>query len=107
MIAWIWLGIGIIVLIAHMRWLYHIAQSRRENKLKFVGVLLIPFLGLAVYVLIAAWNIPLWMYIVFVVERILWGITLYRAAGEDRPGWYIVIYIIPIIGWLIYYIAGE
>jgi len=42
------------------------------------------------------------MLFIFVVERIFWGLTLFDAAGFDRPLWFVFIFVFPVVGWVFY-----
>jgi len=43
--------------------------------------------------------------LVFVLERFMWAISLKSASGEDDMAWFFVIFYLPIIGWMLYYIT--
>ncbi|MFB5623320.1 MAG: hypothetical protein ACE5RP_00165 [Nitrosopumilus sp.] len=45
------------------------------------------------------------LFTIIVLERIMWALALNESAGEDKVIWFLIIYYVPLFGWLIYRIT--
>ena len=96
-----WVITAILLVLAHMVWVFKVAQSRLYHKYFFV-VLFAPLL-LAWYFYQSLIPVLGWLWLLVLVERYFWAMTLYRVSGEDKIGWYILIYLFSPLGWLLFY----
>lgn len=73
-----------------------------------IGFQMVQLALLAILAIFAStlFSLPLFLLIIVLVlvaaERIAWAVALREVAGDDRLGWFIVIYSIPLFGWLLY-----
>ncbi len=63
--------------------------------LLFVGVL-----GSAI--MFTADVFGLLLLFVVVCERVFWGLSLYDASGYERSIWFVIIFLVPVFGWVLY-----
>lgn len=90
--------------------MYIWAQSKKFIwRFLFFSLTLLPvIIGIPVAFMTVFSSVPLigTLIAILIIERLIWVMTLNRAAGEDQFGWFIIVWYIPVVGWLFYWI-GE
>jgi len=99
-----------VLFIVHMACLFQIAQSKKDRSVLFFTLLYIPqiVIPLCLFLLTILCFSPvvLLILVLFSLERVIWGMTLYDVAGEDKLVWFIIIFLVPFFGWSLYKITG-
>jgi len=95
-------SIWILVGIAPFLWgLLLLALS--DSKYWFFFSAYFPLILVAIYTIpLPLTQLTLTLLAVGVVERVIWGLTLYDVAGEDKIVTFYLVLIVPLIGWLVY-----
>lgn len=93
---------------AYLAWLFSLARSKKDRKDLFFLVLYAPYvltiIGLLVFVFSGA-GLGLWGLILLfalVIERIIWGISLYEVAGNGDIAWFVMIFFLSPMLWIVY-----
>ena len=106
--------IGIVSLIASLVWgliLFWIGQKKRNTAIFYtllygpiaVGIIMALIAGQISFSIASIWSLILIVSII--AEKIMWGITLKHASGEDELIWFYVVLIIPLFGWILYWLT--
>lgn len=84
--------------------LFRLSRSPRAGTFLFYLIALAPFAAnLAVFLgLFGLTTFAIAFTLIVTSERLIWSITAYEAAGEDRIVWFILILLFPFFGWFFY-----
>lgn len=98
--------IVLLVLVGYMILVYFLAQSKKDRQWLFYLVLYLPqvagLLSLFLMALVAP-SVIIWILLVLILaERLMWGMTLYEVAGDEKVVWYCIIFLVPVFGWVFY-----
>ena len=110
--TWIMIATGIAAAISALygMLLFNFGKSKKRNSnVWFYALITLPTLipsAYIVYKLFASFAWPLfWLSVIVFAERSAWTLTLKEAAGRDKAAWFIIIYYVPLFGWLMYRIT--
>lgn len=109
----IYISAGTIVPILYSILLYVIGKARKDYTRLFYVLAAVPiifgFLAAITYTVPLIGTIGLgWIfmaYLLIISERAVWAMTLRKVSGEKRAAWFFIIFFMPLIGWLIYWIT--
>ena len=106
--------IEIISIIFSFLWIYllfWIGQGKKQ--LLFYLLLYLPYIFMIVPLFIfpsifitIVTTLSSWFLIIIIAmigERILWGMSLKDASGQDKLVWFYLIFFFPLIGWMAYW----
>lgn len=106
--------IGTITFTATLVWgyiLFWIGQKKRNTALFYallygpivLGGLMALIAGHISYSIANIWSFVLMAAII--AEKAVWGITLKHASGEDKLMWFYIVMLVPLFGWIIYWVT--
>lgn len=109
-------GMGFIVSLAWAVLLFILGRSKKDRTGWFYLVLYIPVVMSIITVgLLWALGVSLFGGLIglhtiiiavtiflYVVERIMWGLTAREVAGKDKLIWFFLVIYVPLFGWLLY-----
>jgi hypothetical protein len=107
----IFYGIIVAVSLGLALLLFYLGQSKKKNAEKYFWSLIsVSTIASAFYLYFISRftvfeKIFVWLAILFVCERVLWSWTLKETSGRDLIGWFLIVYYLPIIGWILYRIT--
>lgn len=100
-----------LLLIAYMGLLFWLAQLKKRGSKKWFYIALyapyipamiaVVMLGSLALIGVFGW----WVLVVLLViaaERVLWGMTVYEVAAQDKLITFVLVFLVPVFGWLIY-----
>lgn len=100
-----WSTLGLLVALLYGLYIFHMGQKRRKEW-QFYALLSVPILATVLFAIffenILASVFGIIVLVIFVVERVAWMFTLKEVAGEDRLVWFYLIFLVPLLGWLLY-----
>lgn len=101
--------LALAILVAYLHILFRLAGSKKDRQDLFYLLLYAPYLIGIVFLIyslvVSGVVLPLFwvlLFFLFVVERVVWGVSLYEVAGEDRVAWFAMIYFFSPLLWIIY-----
>jgi len=100
--------VGLVFVYAYLAWLFSLARSKKDRKDLFYLLLYAPYvltiISLILFVF-SGMSLGLWGLIglfAFIVERVVWGISLYEVAGKGEVAWFLMIYFFSPVLWIVY-----
>jgi len=106
--------IGIVLSLGWIYLLFHLGSKDKDTIFYTLiylpllpGILLFAILfPLIIANLLTMFNVwAIILLIVFVAERLAWGLTLKEISGEKKLVWFYIAYSVPFLGWFLYQIT--
>lgn len=99
--------VGLLPLLLGVFWIVVLFRlGTNDKRLAFFVLLYFPWFVALVFLFVGGFSFFtgswLLLFCFLLLERIFWGLSLFDAAGFDRPLWFVFIFLFPIVGWLFY-----
>lgn len=101
--------LGLIITVMYALGAFAVAQKSNKSYLWFYLMIYAPYaLGILFLIFISVVQLSgfmIFIAILIIIEKIFWGMALKEAAGRDQLIWFFIIWLFPVVGWLLYYIT--